>query len=290
MSTIPTLNIEAVTEAIRTRLHRASSAGDNWLLFNGDEWDQKTYEGHLFAAWLLIVDTLYRLGHGPLLEAAQENFAKFKIEPSAVEMGPDEPYLKWIGYAYSYLEMISDLYLPKPAPERHHLNFYHLLTVIRNSEYYISSRAAFGFAPAREEDVHQRIEEMLKCTFTDVVSRPQLSKPIKGFAADSGIPSLQTLLEYKFIRSENEAKAALEQVLADINGYQCDRYNKFVFAIYETSRLYPETDWAAAIAAAKPTNQVSVVVIHGIPPTESDQKASTELRKKRKSSNPVETP
>ena len=123
---------------------------------------------------------------------------------------------------------------------------------------------------------------VLKCTYGDLITKPALSKPIKGFVPDTGIPSLKTALEYKFIENEREGKEVLDEILADIGGYRCEAYETFVFVVYETIRLFPEDEWKTAIEASEPRTNVEVVALHGTVPTEADQKASSELKEKRK--------
>ena len=279
-------SIRAAIRAIQTRLNRASSAGDNWLLFNGAEWDKHAFESHLLDAWILLADLVARLDHGPLLDFAKDQFDEYKKEPTASEMGPEEPYLIWPGRAYSLLHMIQDLYVSDDPNESDPKSIDHLLSIIRNCEYYITSRTAFGWLPCREEDLHRRLEGVIKCTYTDVLTKPPLAKPIKGFVPDSAVPSLNTLIEYKFIEKEAEAKKVLDQVLADIGGYQCHAYDTFIFVIYETTRLFTEDEWSAAIATSKPRTRVEAITIRGVPPLPEDKKFSAMLLGQR-ASEPV---
>ncbi len=280
-------SIQAAIRAIQTRLNRATSAGDNWLLFEGDAWDKRACESYLLDAWVLLVDLIARLNHGPLLEFAKDEFEKCKNNPTASEMGPDEPFLIWSGQAYNLMQMVQDLYVSDDPKTSDPKNVDHLLAIIRNSEYYITSRAAFGWIPCREDDVHRRLEGLLKCTYTDILTKPPLAKPIKGFIPDSGIPSLNTLLEYKFIETEAKGRTVLDEILADIGGYQTDAYDTFVFVIYETVRLFAEDEWLAGIAASKPRNRVEAIVIHGMLPTDDDKTLSSNLQDKRKASAPA---
>ncbi|MCZ6688085.1 MAG: hypothetical protein O7H41_00575 [Planctomycetota bacterium] len=274
-------DIKTAVHAIQTRLNRASSVGENWLLYQSDPLDADQCEWYLRETWLLLVDLIERLDHGSFLEAAKTDREACLKDPLASEMGAHELFLTWVGRADSFLSMIEELHLPSETDEESGSDD-NLLDVIRNSEYYIASRAIFGWVPCREEDVHQRIDGLLKCTYTDLRKNPPLSKPIKGFIPDSGIPSLKTALEYKFIQTEVEAKAAVDEILADIGGYQSDIYDTIIFVIYEVARLFSERDWNAAVKASKPRAEVRVVILRGPTPTKADREIRSKLRRKRK--------
>lgn len=274
--------IANAVRVIETRLNHASNSGENWAFYHGDEWDELAFKANLEDAWTLLVDLVERLGHTEFLEAVRSDYEECKEKPTASAMGPDEPYLVWTGYCSNYLGIIKDIYLYEPPKTFDSAELTQLIELVRNSEYHISSRNAFGWVPLREEDVHQRLEGVLKCSYPDLISKPPIAKPIKGFVPDSGIPSLGALLEYKFIESEEYAKTVVDQMLADIGGYQCDGYGFFVFVIYETSRLFSESDWKAAVSAAKPRNPIEVVILRGTPPTDVDRKISDDAAKARK--------
>jgi len=168
------------------------------------------------------------------------------------------------------LSIFEDLYIPKTSGKVTTESSVDLLTLIRNMEPYITSRNVFGRLPCGENDIHDRIEGALKSVYLDLLHKPKLSKPIKGFEPDSGIPSLSTIIEYKYIHSQSYGRRVIDQILADIGGFQDKDYQTFVFVIYETERFFTEDDWRAAIKKSNPPNDIEVVLLKGSPPADID--------------------
>lgn len=272
---------EAVA-AIEERLRKAYSHGDTWMLghYHNDEGDfhKSVATSNILEAWQALLNLLETYGHNSLLTAAQEEFESCKQNPTASEMGQEEPYLVWPYEVQKYVNIFKELHLKKHEPAVS-ANVTHLVEAIHNSEYYIMSSRAFSWMPAREDDVHRRIEGMLKCFFTDLLHKPPLPKPIKSFEPDTGIPSLGVLIDYKYIESQEAGRRILDEILADIGGYQSELYNQFIFVIYETQRCFTEDEWNRAIMAAKPRNPVLVIVIRGAPPSADDRRQSDRLKK-----------
>ena len=100
----------------------------------------------------------------------------------------------------------------------------------------------FPIAPQNEKDVHLRIEAILKCIFPDMKRKPSLSKQIKNFEPDTGIPSLETLIEYKFLSRKIDVGGIADQLLADTRGYISKDWKRFLYVIYETNRFRTESD------------------------------------------------
>jgi DNA-directed RNA polymerase subunit F len=141
-----------------------------------------------------------------------------------------------------------------------------LLQIIRDIHYVITDRAIFHTAPSGENDVHIRIEGILKCVFPDLKHKPVLTKPIKSFEPDTGIPSLETLIEYKFLSSRKAISAMADEVLADTRGYVSKDWNRFLYVIYETHRFRTEKEWQELLKQSGVLENTTVVVLSGEPP------------------------
>lgn len=117
--------------------------------------------------------------------------------------------------------------------------------------------------PKDEAEVHARIEGILKCHFSDLKTKPSITKPIKNFVPDSGIPSIRTLIEYKYVQTKEQARILVDQVLADTRGYHSTAWGSLVFVIYETHRVYSEDDWKRHLRECDLDDSFSVVVLQG---------------------------
>jgi hypothetical protein len=284
--------IKANLDAIQTRLKRAETYGDNWLYsqLNGevetseDEWELISYNTIFESCWVMLIDLLQRLNHAKLLEFALADYNEGIKDLSHSEMGYEEPFLTWPPRVQRIVSILRDIHLPEDdsTHEATSKDVQHLELLIRNSEYYITKADTFQWVPCNEDDVHNRLEGLLKCTYPDLRSKPPLAKPIKSFIPDTGIPNLKAFVEYKYVQTKLDAKAILDQILADIGGYKSDEYERGIFVIYETTRVFHEYDWKEAVAAAKPTIGIEIIALKGTPPSKKDQELADAARTRRK--------
>jgi REase_DpnII-MboI len=134
-------------------------------------------------------------------------------------------------------------------------------------------------APGNEDDVHVRVEAVLRCVFPDLRRKPPVAKQIKNFHPDTGIPSIGTLIEYKFMRDDAEAKRITDEILADTRGYDSKEWKNFVYVIYETQRIRPESQWRQLLRESGVTTNTEVIVISGEQPTRAvEAKTAADLR------------
>ena len=140
-----------------------------------------------------------------------------------------------------------------------------LLQIIRDIHYVITDTAVFQNTPGNENDVHIRIEAVLKCVFPDLKHKPVLTKQIKNYEPDTGIPSLQTLLEYKYLSRKSDVGSIADQLLADTRGYASKDWTRFLYVIYETNRFRTEKDWNLFLKESEVPSNTTVVVLGGEP-------------------------
>lgn len=178
-----------------------------------------------------------------------------------VEVVDENRYPFWLASVRKYKQAIAVL---AGAPVAQ-LVTKSLQDLLRNSVYPITDSSLFPAAPAREEEVHRRIEAILKCVFPDLRHKLVLTKPIKNFIPDTGIPSVRTLIEYKFVSSEAECARIADELLADTRGYHSADYEHYLYVIYETIRLKPESEWSALLSECGVPPNTSVIVLSGTP-------------------------
>lgn len=187
-------------------------------------------------------------------------FAEAKNDLTKSKMGPEEPYLVWPEKLRMYLDGISSLH---GLGDTAITEIRDLKAVVKRSLYAICDTSLFPKLPAREADVHDRIEAILKCHFADLKRKPSLTKPIKNFEPDTGIPSIKTLIEYKFVTNRAEAKRVVDEILADTSGYRSSQWKNLLFVIYETHRVMPEEDWVLLLRDCELGSNYDAVVLSG---------------------------
>jgi hypothetical protein len=142
-----------------------------------------------------------------------------------------------------------------------------IVEILRATQYAITDRECFAGPPDSESAVHVRIEAVLRCVFPDLLTKPQITKPIKNFVPDTGLPSVRTLIEYKFIESRKDAKRVGDEILADTRGYVSKEWHNFIYVVYETRRVKRESEWEQLMRASGVGDSTRVIVISGEEPS-----------------------
>ena len=195
-------------------------------------------------------------------------------------MGFDDPYLVWCAPLDHYLDGVGQCY----GLEEQGTVVKDVIAVLRASLYSITDRKVFARAPKKEEDVHLRIECVLKCFFPDLKPKPRINKPVKSFEPDTGLPSIRTLLEYKYVSTKDDAKRVMDEILTDSRGYHSSEWDRVIYVIYETDRIVDEGDWNRALRDSGVPASHRVIVLQGVDPDGS--RKSQAKRASRKTPGP----
>lgn len=177
------------------------------------------------------------------------------------EVGVEDPYLVYSDLLGRYIDAIGAAFGGRSTVSVTK----NLIEILKATVYPITDKKLFPNPPANETEVHLRIEGVLRCAFTDLKSKPTLTKPIKNFEPDTGLPSVRTLIEYKYISNNEDAKKVADQILADTRGYVSKDWDRFIYIIYETHRVRPEKEWRLFLSECGIGNNTEVVVLSGEP-------------------------
>lgn len=96
--------------------------------------------------------------------------------------------------------------------------------------------------PKNESEVRNAILAVCSYSFPDAIREVGIPKILKHYKGDLGIPSLRTMVEFKFITSQSEMKAALDGVYADMKGYKHPDWETFYGVFYMTGPFYTQQD------------------------------------------------
>jgi hypothetical protein len=263
---------ESIQEAIRSlkiSMQAANSNFDDWLIY-GNEYSKPDWIiESCFFKLLAIIESLGLLKlHEMLLseyiitKEKKDGFVAAKIDPNG------EPYSDILSKLRGYLPAVEQFY-PSNEPMKITKD---LLQIIHDIHYTITNKAIFRSIPKNETDVHIRIEGILKSVFPDLKNKPPLAKPIKNFIPDTGIPSIETLIEYNFLSRPEDIGTIADEILADTRGYTSKDWNKFIYVIYETRRFKSEKEWNLLLKESGITENTTVVVLSGEPTVKSKKK------------------
>lgn len=254
------IQIGIAIEDIRETLSKASNALDGSRDYDVDEREYSNYCYEKAFMMLLVLSeslNLHQLRqyiYDLLLEAKKEKFSNIK-------QYEDDFYSQHGLDAYLCVDAIASLY----ASKKHNVVSKDLESIIRSTIYSITDPKLFTSPPKDENDVHIRVEGVLKCIFPDLLSKPPLSKPIKNYIPDTGLPSIKTLIEYKYINDGAQAKIIADQVLADTRGYISKEWEYFLYVIYESKRVKPEIEWRNLLRNCDVSENTNVIVLCGEP-------------------------
>ena len=193
-----------------------------------------------------------------LYEEAKDN----KNGLNAIASGQYDPYLIWPERIDDYIDAIANIH-DVESDEKFESSS--LIDVIRNSVIPITDSKVFGGPPKNEKELHLRLEAILRSIYPTLFHEPPLLKPIKSFRPDTGIRSLRTLIEYKYISSQAESKRVVDEILADRAGYSSREWKRFLFVIYETKRIKHEKEWEQLIRESDISSNTKIVVLPGVP-------------------------
>lgn len=256
------ISIQRALLDLKLKIHRADSQLEDWIA-TGDEYAEPSWLiESCFLQLLAIVNALELPRFRQMLGAeylkvthAKDAFAAWKHTPDG------DPYSTVLSRIRCFVEAIEGFFPEEPTTTVTK----DVLQIIRDIHYVIADELVFRTRPANEADVHLRIEAILKCVFPDLKHKPTLTKQIKNFEPDTGIPSVHTLIEYKFLSRSEDVGSIADQILADTRGYTSPEWTRLLYVIYETNRFRKEKEWNQLLKEAGVPENTAVVVLSGEP-------------------------
>ena len=248
--------------AIETSIREAERYCDKYHQEGADEGDLETFKYYVERSYVELLVLSDHLGLKSTYEMATEHFRHARVLGfHQTESYEGEVYPKWTRQVRMIADAIASSYGLAKTTEAEVSD---IKSILKRSVYTICDPHLFPKAPNNETDVHMRLEGILKCYYPDLKSKPTLSKPIKNFEPDTGLPSAKTLIEYKFISCEAEAKRVVDEILADASGYRSRDWHSLLFVIYETRRVKSEEEWQNLLRACELREGFDAVVLSGI--------------------------
>lgn len=251
--------ITVMLRAIRDSLAEAGRIADRWGYSDSRGDEKELVEYYVEKAF---VETLVLLESSALFESFRLVKAlNAKARKNYAEVHPYEGdiYLLWSEKLGHFLNALEDAF----GKSKVRTVTKDIGKILRACEYVIADRKLFSAPPKRESDVHVRIEGILRAVFTDVRTKPNIDKPIKSFQPDTGLPSVRTLIEYKYAENKRDVKRVSDELLADTRGYASKEWDHIICVIYETRRFEPERKWRQHLRDCGLAENVDVIVLRG---------------------------
>lgn len=211
-------------------------------------------------AFLQCIALCQACGLNSLLELVKADYSTGRKDGFLKEAAWEEgTYLVWSERIRSYLSAIEGgLGLRDEG-----LVDATLVQVLRNTQYLVGDPRLFAKPPQNESEVHDRIDAVLKAVYPDTLHKPRLGKAVKGFEPDTGIPSLHSLIEYKFVARLQDVGPTADEILADTRGYASKDWRHVIFLVYETARFCSEDNWNRLLRDCEISATMKVIVLCG---------------------------
>lgn len=228
-------NISAALDAISNNISKATRQVEEYHHFGGDEWTDASIDWYMKQVFTQLEVVAEALGLILLRADISNEYARLRTAGiGSTGADPDgDRYLISAGPARMFVRSIEAAYVVESS----HVVSKDLESILREAVYSINDENVFVAPPKNEAEVHSRIEAILRCLFPGMTHKPRIGKPIKNFEPDTGLPSIRTLIEYKYLSDKSQIGAIADQVLADTRGYHSPEWDSFVYAIYETKRF-----------------------------------------------------
>jgi len=252
-------------------IEEARSDFERWSIVGDEHYEPSWCIESCFLQLLAIIEALELRALHEIAFSEYVHFKKSKDGFAVSKMGPEEPYSACISRIWRFHRAVRSFF---PIEEKTRVAK-DLLRVIRDIHYVITDKAIYGVPPRNEKDVHVRIEGVLKCLYPDLKNKPALNKPIKNFEPDTGIPSIDTLIEYKFISRAGDVSRIADQILADTRGYVSKDWKHFLYVVYETKRFKRESEWKEMLLQSEVSRNSSIVVLSGESPPKEKRRRRT---------------
>jgi hypothetical protein len=279
------LDVEQALAALRASI---SSAGNSWdqEVIYGDEWSDAAWRiEKCFFQLITIADYLGLNDLKKMILLEYENTKSSTKGFMAASQSPDgEPYSKVLSKLRQFTAAIRQFF-PNDEPTRITKD---VTEILRGIQYVLVDKALFGSIPRSETDVHIRIEGVLKCVFPDLKHTPTVTKSVKSFQPDTGIPSIETLIEYKFLSCAKDVGIVADEILADTRGYLSSEWKRCIYVVYETNRFRSEKEWNQLLRQAGVPESTTIVVLSGEPSKRKTRKVAP--RKADSASRRIEPP
>ncbi|RBQ29304.1 PD-(D/E)XK nuclease domain-containing protein [Aliarcobacter vitoriensis] len=116
----------------------------------------------------------------------------------------------------------------------------YLETILKNTATVIYK---MGKKPTSEPQVYNEVKILLESIFpTSKNASSNFLKTAKEFKPDILIPELSAAIEYKYAKDETKLKTTIEQIAADVKGYNGDQdYNVYYAVFYVTNDFWGES-------------------------------------------------
>jgi hypothetical protein len=271
------MSIQRALLSLKTRILQADKQFDDWAMTDNEYAEPSWIIESCFLQLLAIAEALELKDFRQMVQTVYSEVKCAKNGFSTSESTPDgEPYSTVLSSIRRFARVLDGFFPEEPTTTVTK----DVLQILRDIHYVITDKKIFKTSPANENDVHIRIEAILKCVFPDLKHKPILTKQIKNFVPDTGIPSLETLIEYKFLSRKEDIGPIADQLLADTRGYISKDWSCFIYVIYETNRFRTEKDWNQLLLESGVPKNTIAVVLGGEPFKEATAPLRRERRKK----------
>lgn len=231
---------------------------------DSDEYEaERSYLGfRIRQAHLSLSILLERAGLPAFHQQYLTHFARFGDDLDKVNQIRNEP---WALYSLP-LQFVEQTYeaarkMLRGDDDRTYSAMQLFISILRQTAHLLYDR---NIEPTSENEVRNVVYDTLKIVFPDTLREVPVAHIFKTFRGDIGVPSLKVLTEVKYANSEQELKAQLDGIYADMRGYSGDpQWERFFALIYTTKAIASQARIFEAFKHAEADANWTPIVVVG---------------------------
>jgi REase_DpnII-MboI len=115
--------------------------------------------------------------------------------------------------------------------------------------------------PMNEHDVQLVMHDYLRACFTDFRPKPTIGGALKNFKPDCGIGNVNAAIEFKFVRTQQDAAIAISGIAEDTAGYKGSKdWTRFYAVIYQAEPFRMESHYQKDLKRIGAATWTTIVV------------------------------
>lgn len=214
---------------IQNAIIHANDEWENSFYYNsGGEDFVKSYCQQAYLSLLTFADKNNLIGLRDYLIKEWKKYEKDLLDTIYSESA-DSPFLKVTSeLLYPVLVSLGDIYEQKDFEINTDTDSF---SISRMIELLPHTATKLEYQVLEESSLDDLVEAFLTPIYPDLNSNPALTLPEGYRQPDSAIPSLDLLLEYKFLKNKGELRRMIDEIQADIRNYAQDNWKYFYIII-----------------------------------------------------------
>lgn len=229
-------NVVNDLNSLRIAVRKASNEWEYRFVYNGSHRSKEANREYVeyliriaYLSILAFLDSHRFLELSNYLKTRWEKDHESNLLNSFLSDYAEEPMLHVVSTFWEIIEAISNIVTNKDnghgQVDKNNVN---IVSIIKGMP---EAALKLNLNIVKESDLDTLAEAILLPLFPDLNSNPSLGLRESYRLPDSAIPSIHTLLEYKFISNKADIKKIIDVIQADIRNYAQEPWKNLIFVV-----------------------------------------------------------